>query len=92
MTVDELKILREELGLNQRQMAAEIGLKLRAYQNIETGQSQLRKLHQPAVERVALAYGAKGALEEGIVTFLIGSPWFEQLTADARAFTSEYAD
>ena len=44
------------------------------------------------MERVALAYGAKGALEEGIVTFLIGSPWFEQLTADARAFTSEYAD
>lgn len=55
LTPSELVALRAELGLTQTEMADEIGLKLRAYQDLEGGKSPIRKLHILAIERVALA-------------------------------------
>lgn len=55
MTVQDLIALRNTLGINQTEMAEEIGLSLRAYQAIEGGESQLRKLHILAAERAALS-------------------------------------
>ncbi|TGP28216.1 XRE family transcriptional regulator [Mesorhizobium sp. M2D.F.Ca.ET.232.01.1.1] len=55
LTPSELVALRAELGLTQTEMADEIGLKLRAYQDLEGGKSPIRKLHTLAIERVALA-------------------------------------
>jgi DNA-binding XRE family transcriptional regulator len=56
-----LKELRRTCKLSQGEMAARLGLSLRAYQDIETGASPYRKLHRLAVERLALEL----AVEDG---------------------------
>jgi DNA-binding XRE family transcriptional regulator len=55
MTRQEFIALRKALGLNQTEMGEAIGLSLRAYGNLETGESEIRKLHVLAAERVALS-------------------------------------
>ncbi|ESZ15606.1 hypothetical protein X727_15685 [Mesorhizobium sp. L103C119B0] len=79
--------LRNDLGLTQTQMAEELGLKLRAYQEIEGGKATLRRMHILAAERVALAHGAKGKIGEGSMSDIVSFDWYEQLMADAKAFT-----
>jgi transcriptional regulator with XRE-family HTH domain len=51
---DDLIELRKELGLTQQQMADELGMVLRAYQGIEAGESEYRRIHRLASERIAL--------------------------------------
>jgi transcriptional regulator with XRE-family HTH domain len=46
--------LRKQLGLSQTALAEELGMSLRAYQDIEAGKSAYRRVHFLAVERVAL--------------------------------------
>lgn len=55
MTPNDLAALRRELGINQSEMAERIGMRLRAYQDIEGGLSKLRPIHVAAAERAALA-------------------------------------
>ena len=55
MNTEELIAVRKALTLNQTQMAEELGLKLRAYQDIENGTATLRKMHILAAERFALS-------------------------------------
>lgn len=54
MTREDLIALRKRLGLNQSEMAEAIGLKIRAYSNIETGDAELRQMHILAAERAAI--------------------------------------
>ena len=58
MTCDELYMLRKSLKLTQAEFANRMGLKLRAYNEIERGRSPLRKIHELAIGRVALAAGS----------------------------------
>lgn len=55
---EDLIELRKELGLTQHQMADELGMALRAYQSIEAGESEYRRIHRLAAERVALQIAA----------------------------------
>lgn len=54
MTSAELTALRKELGLTQSQMAEYLGLKLRAYQDLEAGKSEVRKVHDEAAAMASL--------------------------------------
>jgi DNA-binding XRE family transcriptional regulator len=54
MTAEELIMLRKAFGLNQTDMAEGIGLKLRAYADLEAGVSELQKRHELAIERFGL--------------------------------------
>ncbi len=56
MTVDELITLRKAMHLSQTEMADLVGLKLRAYQNIESKAAAFRQANQIAFERIALSY------------------------------------
>jgi transcriptional regulator with XRE-family HTH domain len=51
---EDLIDLRNSLGLTQQQMAEQLGLALRSYQAIESGESPYRYIHRLAAERVAL--------------------------------------
>jgi len=62
----DLMTLRVALGYTQTQMAEAIGLKLRAYQDLEGGKSPIRTMHILAIERVALAR----AVEQGRLDIL----------------------
>ena len=55
MTVQDLVTLRKALGLTQTEMAHQLGMAMRSYQDIEAGASKLRPVHALAVERAALA-------------------------------------
>ena len=55
MTVQELVELRCALGMNQQQMAEEMGLGTRSYEDIEAGKNQLLKRHRLLAERCALS-------------------------------------
>lgn len=52
---EDLVNLRKDLGLTQQEMAEHLGMALRSYQDIESGQSKYRFIHRLAAERVALA-------------------------------------
>lgn len=52
---EDLINLRQDLGLTQQEMAERLGMALRGYQDIESGQSKYRFIHRLAAERVALA-------------------------------------
>lgn len=54
LTPEALVTLRATLGFTQTEMANEIGLGLRAYQDLEGAKSPIRKTHVLAIERVAL--------------------------------------
>jgi transcriptional regulator with XRE-family HTH domain len=49
--------LRRLMGLSQSDMAQELGLSLRGVQNIENGESPLRRIHVLAAERIAIKFG-----------------------------------
>jgi len=53
-TAQDLIALRKALGFSQSQMAAGIGLGMRAYQEIEAGRSELRQSHAMACELLSL--------------------------------------
>ncbi len=57
-TPQDLRDLREKLGLSQTQMAHEMGLGLRAYQTLEAPNGNVRKLHWVAAQRVSLYVAA----------------------------------
>jgi transcriptional regulator with XRE-family HTH domain len=52
---EDLLHLRKDLGLTQQEMAERMGMALRGYQDIESGQSNYRFIHRLAAERVALS-------------------------------------
>jgi DNA-binding XRE family transcriptional regulator len=49
-----LKACREAWALTQAEMAAQLGMGLSAYQDLETGLSSFKGRHQLALERVSL--------------------------------------
>jgi len=59
MTINELIELRKAMGLTQSELAKLIGLGLRAYQEIEGTDRDLKLRHIQAVERVALREAVK---------------------------------
>ena len=59
MTREELRSLREKLGLSQAQMAERIGIRLRAYSDLENLNRAVRDVSGLAAERVALAVAAE---------------------------------
>lgn len=54
MTSEEMLALRKSLELTQIEMAEIMGMKMRAYQEIEAGRSPVREIHRLAAERGAL--------------------------------------
>ena len=59
MTAEELVALRKSLGLTQSEMAELMGMKTRAFQEIENGRSPVREIHRLAAERGALHLAAE---------------------------------
>jgi transcriptional regulator with XRE-family HTH domain len=59
MTAEELVALRKSLGLTQTEMAELMGMKTRAFQEIENGRSPVREIHRLAAERGALHLAAE---------------------------------
>ncbi len=55
---EDLIALRKELGLTQHGMADALDMALRAYQSLESGESEYRYIHRLAAERVALMMAA----------------------------------
>ncbi|CAJ0864626.1 hypothetical protein AMST5_01692 [freshwater sediment metagenome] len=53
-STNELSSLRKTLGLTQVEMAEKMGMKGRAYHELESGRSATRQIHINAAERVAL--------------------------------------
>jgi len=49
-----LLALREGLGLTQSELAVRLGLHPRSWQEIEAGRTALKRVHELALERVAL--------------------------------------
>ncbi|MER8827216.1 helix-turn-helix domain-containing protein [Mesorhizobium sp. M0938] len=88
MNTDELIAVRKALVLNQTQMAEELGLKLRAYQDIESGTATLRKMHIMAAERFALSKLNQLWHHKEIA----GTQWFGRLYREARAAADQMAD
>lgn len=61
---EDLLNLRKDLNLTQQEMAERLGMALRSYQDIESGESKYRFIHRLAAERVALAVAVdRGAPE-----------------------------
>lgn len=77
-----IRELREKLNLNQHEMAHRMGVPFRTYQDIETGVSAARPIHQRAAERAAFALAA----ELGDLTLLPKSMRkdFDKLTKAAK--------
>lgn len=50
MTGDDLKELRESLGITQTIMATAMGMPLRSYQDIEGGKNPVRPIHVAAAK------------------------------------------
>ena len=61
MTPKLLADYRASLGYTQIQMADAMGLSRRAYIDIETGKSPLRKIHESAANWVMVKSAARGA-------------------------------
>ncbi len=58
MTSEEMLALRKSLELTQLEMAVLMGMKMRAYQEMEAGRSPVREIHRLAAERGALHLAA----------------------------------
>jgi transcriptional regulator with XRE-family HTH domain len=56
MTGDELKSLRNGIGLIQSDMAREMGLSVRRYQDLEGGKKSIRSRHVNSAERLSLRF------------------------------------
>lgn len=54
MTKDDAVALRKKLGLTQQELAAELGITGRSWQDVESGKTRLKKLHRLALEMIAL--------------------------------------
>lgn len=54
MTREELKELRQSLNFDQAEMGLHMGLSRRQYQDIETGASPFRPIHEVAAKYVSL--------------------------------------
>ena len=52
--VEKLISIRKRLEFTQHEMATQLGMSLRAYHSLETGESAVRDIHILAAERVAL--------------------------------------
>lgn len=52
----DLIAMRQTLGITQADMARELGMSLRAYNDLETGKSEVRQIHIMAAERLTLFY------------------------------------
>ncbi len=65
MDAADLRAIRKRLGLTQGGFAAELGLSLRAYQDLEGGATPVRRLHELAVSAVALGQGLDGKRDAG---------------------------
>jgi transcriptional regulator with XRE-family HTH domain len=59
MTAEELYQLRRRLRLTQTQMAAAMGVAFRSYQELENEDRSIRRVHEVAAERAALARAAE---------------------------------
>lgn len=60
MTGDDLKALRNAIGLTQGDMSAAMGLSLRPYTEVElSGDKAIKARHRLAAERVSLRYAVK---------------------------------
>jgi len=80
MTPYDLLTLRVALGFaNQTEMAEAIGLKLRAYQDLEGGKSPIRKIHELALDRVTL----RRAAEVG-EPLMLPRPMYDEVVQIAR--------
>jgi transcriptional regulator with XRE-family HTH domain len=102
---DDLIQLRKDMGLTQQQMANAFDMALRAYQSIESGESEYRHIHRLAAERVALMMAAQkkepmlapqpvrdDAIEVVRVGRLTGEPAFQKARAKEDARTDEKDD
>ena len=103
---EDLANLRKEMRLTQQQMADALGMALRAYQSIESGESEYRFIHRLAAERVALMIAADrkepmlapssvrdDAIELVRVGRLTGAPVFQKARTDDgndKAASAEY--
>jgi transcriptional regulator with XRE-family HTH domain len=56
MTADELKALRSAIDLKQTEMAREMGLAVRLYQDLENGKKPIRARHINSAERVSMHF------------------------------------
>src|SRR5215471_13414721 len=59
MNRSELQVLRKSLGLTQAELADHLDMSLKAYADIENGNSSLRQVHVFAIERIALKIAAE---------------------------------
>jgi len=102
---EDLANLRKEMRLTQQQMADALGMALRAYQSIESGESEYRFIHRLAAERVALMIAADrkapmlapssvrdDAIELVRVGRLTGDPAFQKARADDSNETTASAE
>ena len=64
MTTEEAIALRKALGLTQNDMAIELGMNIRSWQEIEAGRTKLKRIHELALERVALNIGVGNKMIE----------------------------
>ena len=56
---ERLVTVRKSLELTQAEMAAALGLSLKAWNDLENGRSEARKIHQLAAERAAFRLAAE---------------------------------
>lgn len=54
MTAREFTALRKRLSLTQRELAEHLDMSLRAIQEIEKGEGEIRQIHALAIERIAM--------------------------------------
>ena len=70
MTTDEAIALRKALGLTPAGTAMRLGLDVQSWQEIEAGKIKLERIHELALERIALSIAAeqdrKGVLPRGL--------------------------
>lgn len=88
MTKEQLSTLRERLGWTQAELAAALGMTWRAYNDLENGRSEIRKVYSLALERIALHEAA----ERGEATIAPASVRHDALNvsrANDRTFTGE---
>lgn len=93
MTAYDLATLRTGIGRTQAKMAEDMGLSRRAYIDIETGASPLRKIHQLAAERVFIhnvaatrSIGGIDAVNQRVVNDVCGAaPVIKAASDDDRS-------
>ncbi|GLK69194.1 hypothetical protein [Hansschlegelia plantiphila] len=59
MTVEEIVQLRRNLQMTQRELAEQLGMNIRSWQEVEAGKTKIKEIHELALERVALRRAAE---------------------------------